>query len=450
MIILYLEVRKTHARTRRYSTAISGMTHSTKRSGQDTSKVATQAILYSLTFIITWMPSTLWSIAHWFNWGHYGLDIAAACAEPLQGLWNFLIFLKSRPRTVVKLKKWMHNWFPCCFGPLPSQQNGGRPSDGSRFSIIGEFLKYNRSSFFGTRSDLSFRSSIDMNSSKKHNHVRTAETSGTDFKDKETEEMDGDNSKPFDLSDAATSARGIGTELFLAEMPDISESTMESQEARNISSLVDVEEDPPVPPLGDSDDDDDEEEKESDGPAIISMRDSIKEVRDSRNALSSEQVLAQIQIEMNMSDSDDDDEEDGESENENMCNTSGCANIDRDHDESDHDDEDSSESHGMMDNDHRSGESSPQNDDSNDDSGDKKMGKSKERECAPPKATQMAPMEQAMATDDQTSNHHQDDTESTSVSRPSPEPVELLARDGVCPMAQMEEAITGKSRVYVV
>jgi hypothetical protein len=88
MLVLWREVRKTHRRSRKYSHAIQGMKHSTKRSGNDEQKVAIQAILFSLTFLITWMPSTLWSIGKWFNWTHFGLDIAAAIAEPLQGLWN--------------------------------------------------------------------------------------------------------------------------------------------------------------------------------------------------------------------------------------------------------------------------------------------------------------------------------------------------------------------------
>eukprot|EP00529_Nitzschia_sp_RCC80_P009741 CAMPEP_0113460720 /NCGR_PEP_ID=MMETSP0014_2-20120614/11142_1 /TAXON_ID=2857 /ORGANISM="Nitzschia sp." /LENGTH=767 /DNA_ID=CAMNT_0000352401 /DNA_START=184 /DNA_END=2485 /DNA_ORIENTATION=+ /assembly_acc=CAM_ASM_000159 len=110
MFVLYNEVRKTHRRSRRYSTTIQGMSHSTNRSGRDTSRVATQAILYSLSFLITWMPSTLWSIAHWFNWSHYGLDLFAAAAEPLQGFWNLLVFLMGR-RQIPLLCRLLN---PCC------------------------------------------------------------------------------------------------------------------------------------------------------------------------------------------------------------------------------------------------------------------------------------------------------------------------------------------------
>lgn len=113
MVLLYLEVRKTLRRSRRYSTRL-GAQDSLGRSGRDSSKVAKQAILYSLTFLITWMPSTLWSVAHWFQWSHYALDIAAATAEPLQGFWNLLIFLRTRPKTVQKLQRWLAFLLPCC------------------------------------------------------------------------------------------------------------------------------------------------------------------------------------------------------------------------------------------------------------------------------------------------------------------------------------------------
>jgi hypothetical protein len=84
MVMLYMEVRKTHRRSMRYSMAI-GMNHNLNKSGTDSNRVATQAILYCLSFVITWLPSTMWSIGTWFNWSHYALDIAAATAEPLQG-----------------------------------------------------------------------------------------------------------------------------------------------------------------------------------------------------------------------------------------------------------------------------------------------------------------------------------------------------------------------------
>eukprot|EP00797_Seminavis_robusta_P030130 Sro621_g176810.2 (598) ;mRNA; r:39082-40875 len=152
MAVLWLEVRKTHRKSRRYSSAIMGMQHSTNRSGQDEKKVAVQAILYSLTFVITWMPSTLWSVAHWFNWKHYILDISAATAEPLQGLWNFLIFLKSRPETVDRIRTLLSKIFPCCCTEPPTRKNNTRPPSDLSYSFATGLKK--RFSVLNNLSDL--------------------------------------------------------------------------------------------------------------------------------------------------------------------------------------------------------------------------------------------------------------------------------------------------------
>lgn len=142
MVILTLEVRKTHRRSLRYSSAL-GMGHSLRRSGSDSNKVAFQAMLYSFSFLVTWMPSTLWSIAHWFGWSHYGLDIAAATAEPLQGFWNLMIFLKNRPNTLLKVRRVLSSILPCVFSPPDDFDMGvsfgtglriNRPSASNRFS----------------------------------------------------------------------------------------------------------------------------------------------------------------------------------------------------------------------------------------------------------------------------------------------------------------------------
>lgn len=74
---------------------------------------ATQAILYSGSFFITWTPSTIWSIAYWFGAGGIGFDLAAATCEPLQGFWNMLIFIRSRPSSQEKLRRVFGSC--CCF-----------------------------------------------------------------------------------------------------------------------------------------------------------------------------------------------------------------------------------------------------------------------------------------------------------------------------------------------
>jgi len=136
MVLLYREVSNTHRASARYSAVIRGLRPSMGRSGQDPSRVALQAILYCLSFIVTWTPSTLWSIAHWFPaFGRmYGLDIAAAAAEPLQGFWNFLIFCKSRPRTIRKIQRQLAYWCPCCF-KAPRMADASSNSNSQRSSI---------------------------------------------------------------------------------------------------------------------------------------------------------------------------------------------------------------------------------------------------------------------------------------------------------------------------
>ncbi len=104
MAFICVEVKRTVKRLNRYS--IDGQSsHTLGRTEQESTKVALQAVLYSLSFLITWMPSTLWSIAHWFNWKAYWLDYMSSFCEPLQGLWNFFIFVRNRPDTKAKLKR---------------------------------------------------------------------------------------------------------------------------------------------------------------------------------------------------------------------------------------------------------------------------------------------------------------------------------------------------------
>ena len=65
---------------------------------------ATQASLYSASFFITWSPSTVWSIASWFNVTSFWLTFAAALCEPLQGLWNLMVFLRRRESSREKIR----------------------------------------------------------------------------------------------------------------------------------------------------------------------------------------------------------------------------------------------------------------------------------------------------------------------------------------------------------
>lgn len=136
MILLYQEVKQTLQRASLYAETY-GARQSLGRSGNNSNKVAVQAFLYSFTFLITWMPSTLWSIAHWFRWSHFALDMAAATAEPLQGFWNFLIFLRSRPETRRKLQVLLSIILPCCCSsPSPDQGSSAlRSSRSSDYNV---------------------------------------------------------------------------------------------------------------------------------------------------------------------------------------------------------------------------------------------------------------------------------------------------------------------------
>lgn len=122
MIAIYLEVRSTHRRLSRYS--VSGRQISTlRRSATDTQAVASQAILYSLSFFLTWTPSTIWSIAHWFNIASFWFDFVSGFCEPLQGFWNLLIFLRRRPSSRYKIRRIINRIIPCfCKEPAESEK----------------------------------------------------------------------------------------------------------------------------------------------------------------------------------------------------------------------------------------------------------------------------------------------------------------------------------------
>mmetsp|Transcript_6866 Transcript_6866/g.13978 ORF Transcript_6866/g.13978 Transcript_6866/m.13978 type:complete len:556 (-) Transcript_6866:251-1918(-) len=111
MIFIFSEVRATHRRLDRYGRRIQSL----RRSSADTSAVATQAVLYCVSFFFCWMPSTIWSIGHWFGIEQFWLDLLAALCEPLQGFINMLIFVRRRPSSQDKIQRaiavflpWMH------------------------------------------------------------------------------------------------------------------------------------------------------------------------------------------------------------------------------------------------------------------------------------------------------------------------------------------------------
>ena len=69
IISIYLEVRRTHARSSRWEHTgepVDSRIRRRKRAS-NVDRVALQAFLYASSFVITWTPSTIWSIAHWVN-----------------------------------------------------------------------------------------------------------------------------------------------------------------------------------------------------------------------------------------------------------------------------------------------------------------------------------------------------------------------------------------------
>jgi hypothetical protein len=109
MFTIHFEVQSTFRRLERYS--VSGSFDHRVRGSDSFNRVAQQALLYTLAFVATWMPSTIASIGQWFGFSHFGLSVASAACEPLQSLWNFLVFTHNRSHLQEKLGccwKWLH------------------------------------------------------------------------------------------------------------------------------------------------------------------------------------------------------------------------------------------------------------------------------------------------------------------------------------------------------
>mmetsp|Transcript_36067 Transcript_36067/g.78963 ORF Transcript_36067/g.78963 Transcript_36067/m.78963 type:complete len:367 (-) Transcript_36067:72-1172(-) len=95
LIAIYLEIRATSMKMKRYAMGSSEL----GRTNSDLKAVALRAVLYSLAFIVTWVASTVWSIAQFFDYYPFGVSYAWTLLEPLQGFWNALIFIHNRPAT---------------------------------------------------------------------------------------------------------------------------------------------------------------------------------------------------------------------------------------------------------------------------------------------------------------------------------------------------------------
>ena len=96
MTMIYRKVKRTEDRSSTYNIGSSYNTRS--------KEVWIQALLYTASFYITWLPSTLWSITQWFGVPMFWLDILATICEPSQGLLNLLVFIRPRKDLRMQLR----------------------------------------------------------------------------------------------------------------------------------------------------------------------------------------------------------------------------------------------------------------------------------------------------------------------------------------------------------
>jgi len=106
LLNIYFTVRESANRMKKYSVNGSQV-HSTGRSSRNVKQVASRAVMYSIAFVITWTASTIWSIAQFFDYYPFWVSYLWTLMEPMQGLWNFLIFLHNRPESMDKVKRWV-------------------------------------------------------------------------------------------------------------------------------------------------------------------------------------------------------------------------------------------------------------------------------------------------------------------------------------------------------
>lgn len=101
---LNIQMRLHLIRQQQTKETIASTSTSDHSSKGDIKWLTTQASLYTIAFLISWAPSTLWSMSHWNNSNVFWIDVLAASCEPLQGLWNLLIFMRNRPESISRLE----------------------------------------------------------------------------------------------------------------------------------------------------------------------------------------------------------------------------------------------------------------------------------------------------------------------------------------------------------
>jgi hypothetical protein len=112
-----------------------------RTNSKDVRWATSQALLYSLAFLFTWFPRTLWSFFTWAKHGAgFGIDILATICEPLHGLCNMLIFIRNRPESQMRLAL----IFRCqCWSYLPNYEDN--EDDTNQPTIMKEDMDGDRS-----------------------------------------------------------------------------------------------------------------------------------------------------------------------------------------------------------------------------------------------------------------------------------------------------------------
>lgn len=83
----------------------SSSSNNSQSNRDDVRWITRQAALFSLAFFVTWGPSTVWSTMNWTSKPPpFAVSLLAAICEPLQGLWNMLIFIRNRPLSLKRLQ----------------------------------------------------------------------------------------------------------------------------------------------------------------------------------------------------------------------------------------------------------------------------------------------------------------------------------------------------------
>ncbi|CAB9506340.1 expressed unknown protein [Seminavis robusta] len=173
LIMIFVEVRRTHLRLLRYafgqassntniSSSVrssvrasvsnlrgsvggnrsSATNHVQGRSRNDLARIANKAILYSVIFVITFLPSTVWSVYGYTGVSPFGVVVAALFCEPLQGFFNLLTFARDRPATRQKLISFLTCGLGCsCLGNGRADRSTTSHRDGQNVDDSGQEAK---------------------------------------------------------------------------------------------------------------------------------------------------------------------------------------------------------------------------------------------------------------------------------------------------------------------